>query len=154
MAVAARQAHGMRVGAAPRWAVSFADLGLLLLGCFVMLHAMQSAPSTPQPSAAREQDAGTLISAGELFEPGEARLTDAGRERLREVAHGYREGARLVSRGAGEGGARLDRFELSAARTTAVARMLAEGGLPQENVAISLDASGAGEAQTIRIVRE
>ena len=30
----------MSVAVAPRWAVSFADLGLLLLGCFVMLHAM------------------------------------------------------------------------------------------------------------------
>ena len=26
----------------PRWAVSFADLILLLLGCFVMLHAMEA----------------------------------------------------------------------------------------------------------------
>ena len=27
----------------PRWAISFADLVLLLLGCFVLLHAMESA---------------------------------------------------------------------------------------------------------------
>ena len=26
----------------PRWAVSFADLLLLLLGCFVLLHAMEA----------------------------------------------------------------------------------------------------------------
>lgn len=141
----------MRIATAPRWAVSFADLGLLLLGCFVMLHAMQSAREAAPVHALPVRESGTTWRAAELFEPGEARLTEEGRARLARAARDYRAGVELVSRGTGEGGNRLDRFELSAARAAAVARALVEGGVAQEDVALRLDAEGAG--QTIRLVR-
>ena len=43
----------------PRWAVSFADLVLLLLGCFVLLHAMEAqGPSGGRRAVARERASG------------------------------------------------------------------------------------------------
>ena len=131
--------------AAPRWAVSFADLGLVLLGCFVMLHAIEAA--RPRPDAARAPvptaAAGASFAAAELFEPGEARLTAAARARL-QVLGRQGGGSRLVvaSRGLGESGRRLDRFELAAARAAAAARALAEGGVPEARLAIRLDEPG------------
>ena len=131
--------------AAPRWAISFADLGLVLLGCFVMLHAIEAArprvdaAAAPQASAAPSPMAAEFAAA-ELFETGEARLTPAGRARLRAVGHQSGEtGLTVVSRGLGERGQRLDRFELAAARAAATARALAEGGAPEARLAIRLD---------------
>jgi hypothetical protein len=68
----------------PRWAVSFADLGLLLLGCFVLLHAMESArPKAGAADAPRaEATPGRAYAASDLFEPGEAVLRPEARIRL------------------------------------------------------------------------
>ena len=146
--------------AVPRWAVSFADLGLLLLGCFVLLHAMEAqrpraasaataATATPRAVPARS------FNASEVFQSGEAVLTPEAREALRA------EGARLaghpvgiLSTGTGEEGGRLDRFELAAARTAAVARALREGGLAEQQIALTMGEAGApGAGQVIAISR-
>lgn len=142
----------MRAMAAPRWAIGFADLGLLLLGCFVMLHAMESA--RPRADAGTVQTRGTLrLAAAELFEPGEARFTAAGKALVGKAARANGTGgAKIVSRGAGEASTRLDAFELAAARAAAMARALAAEGMNRGRITLSLDAAGDGAGQTIEIV--
>ena len=136
----------------PRWAMSFADLGLLLLGCFVLLHAMESARPKAAADAPRAESApGQAYAAAALFQPGEAVLRPEARIRLQ--AEGGRLAARrvaIVSRGGGESVGRLDRFELSAARAAAFARALQQGGLPANAIAITTSADG-GEAQVITV---
>ena len=48
---------GLTAPSVPRWAVSFADLGLLLLGCFVLLHAMEA----QRPTAAAGSTAAAMV---------------------------------------------------------------------------------------------
>jgi len=144
--------------AAPTWAVSFADLGLLLLGCFVMLHAMEtdrpSAAAAPVAPAAPVPRLDTL-RASDLFETGEARLRPGMNDRLREIAGRLPDGAiQVVSRGTAEGGSRLDRFELAAARAAAVARALREAGVPDHRLTVRLEPSAAAaDTQSLEIVR-
>lgn len=141
----------------PRWAVSFADLVLLLLGCFVLLHAMESQrPKADVASAPRAAaPAGRVLTADSLFEAGEARLTEAGRARILGIAASLRGGGVTVSgRGVGEAGSRLDRFELAAARTAAVARALREGGVAEQLISVRVDNSPSGQpGQTIAVAR-
>ena len=146
--------------AVPRWAVSFADLGLLLLGCFVLLHAMEAqrpraasaatdATAPPQPAPAR------AFNASEVFQSGEAVLTPEAREALRaEGARLAGHPVRIFSTGTGEEGGRLDRFELAAARTAAVARALREGGLTEQHIALAMGETGVpGSGQIIAVSR-
>lgn len=144
----------MNVGA-PRWAVSFADLVLLLLGCFVLLHAMEAQRPRANVAAAPRAipPAGQILTADSLFETGEARLTEAGRARLLAMAGALRGGGVTVSgRGVGEAGSRLDRFELAAARTAATARALREGGIAEAMIAVRVDNAPSGRAgQTIAV---
>jgi flagellar motor protein MotB len=140
----------------PRWAVSFADLLLLLLGCFVLLHAMEAQRST----AAAPVAAGTPVAApvrsfnaSEVFQPGEALLTPESHAALQaEGARLAGHAVRIQSTGTGEDGGRLDRFELAAARAAAVGRALREGGLGEGQIAIAMgDAGTPGAGQTIAI---
>jgi len=133
----------------PRWAVSFADLFLLLLGCFVLLHAMEAA----RQHAATETGAAAAggYRAAELFQSGEAVLKPGARSLLQAEGRrlaGHR--IRIVSTGTAEAGGRLDRFELSAARAAAVGRALQEGGVRDRDVAIAM-ADGADPAAGQRI---
>jgi flagellar motor protein MotB len=126
----------------PRWAVSFADLFLLLLGCFVLLHAMEAARPPAGAGAAVARAAGGYRAA-DLFQPGEAVLKPEARSRLQ--AEGRRlagHEVRIVSAGTAEAGGRLDRFELSAARAAAVGRALQEGGVRDRDVAIAMAEGG------------
>ncbi len=138
----------------PRWAMSFADLILLLLGCFVLLHAMESArpkaaAGSANPTAARAHG----YRASDLFQEGEAVLRPQARVRLE--AEGRRLAGRrieIVSRGGSESIGRLDRFELGAARTAALGRALQRGGLPASAIAVSASADGPEEQViTLRI---
>ena len=136
----------MSVAVAPRWAVSFADLGLLLLGCFVMLHAMSQVDGeagAPAPAAAL-----ATYRASDLFEPGEARLTAAGARRIAADARRFDGNLALVSRGADPGSARLDRIELAAARAASLARALRENGIGEDRLSLSIEGEGEG-GQTI-----
>lgn len=145
----------------PRWAVSFADLVLLLLGCFVLLHAMEAArpkAAAGAPAVAASQPApapARAFNASEVFQSGEALLTPEAREALRaEGARLAGRPVRILSTGTGEEGGRLDRFELAAARTAAVGRALREGGLAEGDIAIAMGESGTqGGGQTIAISR-
>jgi flagellar motor protein MotB len=121
----------------PRWAVSFADLVLLLLGCFVLLHAMEAAPRGSPATGAAPAAGG--YRAVDLFQPGEAVLKPDARALL--LAEGRRlagHAVGIVSTGTAEAGGRLDRFELSAARAAAVGRALQEGGVRDRDVAIAV----------------
>jgi flagellar motor protein MotB len=136
----------------PRWAISFADLVLLLLGCFVLLHAMEAA----RPKATEAPPAAAVAGwpAETLFQPGEARLLDGARATLAAAARalaGHK--VRIVSRGTGAGGARLDRFELAAARAAAVGRALQAGGVAERDIAIALAEGGGPAGQTIALER-
>lgn len=107
----------------PPWAVSFADLALLLLGSFVLLNALQA----PNASGAAAGEAeGTRIAAAALFEPGEARLTPAGARALEGLARGGR--LHIISRGEDPATSRYDGFELAAARAAATGRVLSKNG--------------------------
>lgn len=136
----------MKAAPVPRWAVSFADLGLLLIGCFVMLHALQSArpeaegvPAPPVPAMRGDE----TWRAADLFEPGEARLAPRARAMLQATGRRWAgRSIRIISRGAAEGGARLDRFELAAARSAAVARALREGGVGERDIEVRLEEAG------------
>ena len=154
MAGAAAAAHGMSTVPVQRWAVSFADLGLLLLGCFVLLHAMEAArPKAGAGTSAVAREAGGY-RAGDLFEAGEAVLKPAARLSLQ--AEGRRlagHPVRIVSQGAAESGGRLDRFELSAARAAAVGRALREGGLAEQHITIAVADTDAGTGQTIAVLQ-
>ena len=143
---------------APRWALSFADLCLLLLAFFVLLHArggdgggvadsMRSAFGEAAPSRARH------YAAGELFEPGEAVLKPQARARLEALGRSTKGAIRISSTGLDPATHRLDRWELAAARVAAVARALRSGGLPEDRIELSMprlndDASGQRIALT------
>lgn len=131
---------------AQRWAVSFADLALLLLGFFVMMQVANGREATVIAATRAALDggaaqAGNLLDrpADMLFEPGEARLRPAARTTLAKLGRAAaRSGGRLQveSRGWPDGTARFDRWELAAARAAAVARALAVGGVGQDRIDI------------------
>ncbi len=130
----------MRAARVPRWAVSFADLCLLLLGFFVLLQAHQARPDQLAASLrsafgerATRQPA-IRYRAASMFEPGEAVLTRAAAARLARIGAEARAGGkavRIVSEGMDAGTSRFDRWELAAARAAAVARGIRAGGLAE-----------------------
>jgi flagellar motor protein MotB len=139
-----------------RWALSFADLALLLLGFFVLL---QAKPDASHLSAglraafgARAQ-AALQARADDWFEPGEAVLTPQGHKIIGNFARQVGAGALIVSsRGTEANAARFDGWELAAARTAAVARELSKTGIAADKLAVAIDpATGGG--QTIQITR-
>ena len=143
----------MRLVQTPRWTISFADLALLLLGCFVMMNALR--PAAPAAAVDLPALRSTIeLRAEDLFEPGEARLSAAGRSRLAAVARTAGE-RRIVlaSRGVEPGGERLDSFELAAARTAAMGRALDVG---EGDVSVSVErveGESPGQRISVRIRR-
>ena len=145
----------------PRWAVSFADLTMLLLAYFVLLHigdertVMAGARAAFSSKAAR----GPLFEApaAAMFEPGEARLKPEARRRLDEAG---RQAAaarvRLVVASAGRAGAgsRFDGWELGAARAAAVARALAGAGIRESDIEIVMPPSRATATGAQRLTVE
>ncbi|MEC3912145.1 flagellar motor protein MotB [Sphingobium sp. CR2-8] len=134
-----------------RWAVSFADLLLLLLAFFVLLQASGSRrdamlAQVSQQFGGRAMRQGIEIRAAELFVPGEALLSDAGRTRLSSVARRFvREpgGLEIRSDGSDHGRQRFDDWDLAAARLGAVARALRMQGIAQDRLHIrGLDQGG------------
>ncbi|MFB0873107.1 MULTISPECIES: flagellar motor protein MotB [unclassified Sphingobium] len=144
-----------------RWAVSFADLLLLLLGFFVLLQASGGRrdvmlSQVSQQFGGRPMAQGVELRAADLFSPGEAMLTPAGRARLGELARrfGKTAGVDLRSQGADKALHRFDEWDLAAARLGAVARALRAGGIAQDRLTIrGLDQAEdkVGQGQIIRI---
>lgn len=137
----------MKAATQPRWLLSFADLILLLLAFFVMLHARQSdADRIVQgigdalgPKTSRTMDGG--FQADALFEAGEAVLKPAAQKDLNALAAQWAGPGRVIitSIGQSHAGARFDTWELSAARAAAVARHLSLTGIAAETIDIDMD---------------
>lgn len=145
-----------------RWVLSFADLCLLLLGFFVILHARQGdavrlSASMRASFGGAPQTVRTDYRADAIFEPGEAVLKlSAARwlARLGAEAKAAKMGVLIVSDGIDPATARLDGWELAAARAAAAARAVRAGGLDESRLTLSIPAmGGAGHAagQTLRI---
>lgn len=143
-----------------RWAISFADLLLLLLGFFVMLQASGQRRDA-MLAQVRQQFGGRAVGrtveirAADLFLPGEALLTEAGGIRLAAMAARLRPGhdrLEISSRGTDAARQRFDAWDLSAARLGAVARALKTGGIDGNRLVIrgldQLD-DRAGKGQVI-----
>ncbi|WP_420146332.1 flagellar motor protein MotB [Sphingobium sp.] len=149
-----------------RWAVSFADLLLLLLAFFVLLQASGTRRDTmlsqvSQQFGGRAMQRGVELRAADLFQPGEALMTPAGRMRLSAVAKRFTgAGAASVGRleirseGSDRGRQRFDDWDLAAARLGAVARALRMDGIAQDRLLIrGLDQRDGrvGQGQVITI---
>jgi len=139
-----------------RWALSFADLCLLLLGFFVLLQAKPEANHLSaglRAAFGARADAAIQQDANAWFEPGEAVLTPQGHKILTDFSRNAGDTGLIVSsRGTEPKAARFDGWELAAARTAAVARALTKAGVAQDRIAIAIDpATGGG--QVIQITR-
>ncbi|MFN3799621.1 MAG: flagellar motor protein MotB, partial [Sphingobium yanoikuyae] len=106
-----------------RWAVSFADLLMLLLGFFVLLQATGSQRRDAMLAEVSRQFGGrparTAIElrAAELFAPGEAMLTPQGQIRLRAAVRPYMQDDRMIelrSQGQDRARQRFDDWDLAA----------------------------------------
>jgi hypothetical protein len=150
-----------------RWALSFADLCLLLLGFFVLLQAHSKRDSALAGINAYFRDGGTGARAIDadipgtmLFVPNEAMLTPAGRARRGSIARDVLESGgvlRISSQGTDPGTARFDGWDLASARLGAVARALIQAGFPANRVRIEgpdSDFVQGGKAQTLMIRSE
>lgn len=147
-----------------RWAVSFADLCLLLLGFFVLLQAnAANRAETLRGLGAYfgriEAPSAVDLAAGSLFQPGEALLSEAGQARLAAVLAPVAGGTgrlRLQSFGIDRSERRFDGWDLAAARLGAVARAARNAGIAEDRIVIAglaetgVDAPG----QTIRVLAE
>jgi len=143
----------MKPAATPIWTTSFLDLCLVLLGFFVMLHAVEGHRSELVAGLHRSfSDAAeprvehhtitpaSLFQSGEaLFRPGlEARLVAIGRQAAASRAH-----VSIESVGIDPATNRFDGWELAAARTAAVARTIRSGGLGDGAIEIAIPGTGA-----------
>jgi len=142
----------MKARSVPRWTVSFADLAVLLLSFFILLHAGSAREVSAGARAAfsSQAAAGPLLeeSAASLFEPGEARMNTHARARMVGIARAaVAAGRPLVvdSQGRDPAARRFDGWELAAARAAALARALAEGGVAEDRVTIVLPAGRDNE---------
>ena len=145
-----------------RWAVSFADLLLLLLGFFILLQA-SGEKRDAMLAQVRQQFGGRAVAkdmelrAAELFLPDEALLSDQGRAAVAKVAARLRSGSGRIdisSLGTDTARRRFDPWDLAAARLGAVARELTAQGLAGDRLRIrGLDQmdGGTGKGQLIRI---
>lgn len=141
-----------------RWVLSFADLALLLVAFFVMMQAQVSdrlklaAGMRGAFGGQGEGAAGDAsirgVSAAAVFEPGEAILKPAEATRLKALGtQAARANKRILVASQGREGqsARLDSWELAAARTTAVARAIRMGGVPDARIEIAIPPMRASE---------
>ena len=112
-----------------RWAISLADISLLL-AAMLLLDQRPAALAAPAavdvPGAAAHPATPSIFRPAQLFVAGEALLRADARDALRPaVQHLARGGSVTVGVGiAGAPSARLDAWELAAARTAALARAL------------------------------
>jgi flagellar motor protein MotB len=141
-----------------RWVLSFADLTLLLLAFFVLMQA-QAADRLKLAAGIRDAFGGDGadgassndvqgFTAAAIFESGEAILKPGALQRLKAIgAAAARTGARVVVASQGRDGqsARLDSWELAAARATATARAIRSGGLSDARIEITLPPMRASE---------
>ena len=141
-----------------RWALSFADLCLLLLGFFVLLQAQRQTGRERAlaglnayfGSGGRQSRVDADIPATELFVPEQAMLTAAGRARILAIAREASQSGvvHISSRGTDAGTARFDGWDLASARVGAVARGFAQAGLRPDRIRIAGPDSDFAEGQS------
>lgn len=146
----------------PIWLMSFVDLCLVLLGFFVMLHAM----STNQRDLVRglrsrfggageHQVIRHDLAPARMFQQGEAIFRPGEQEKLRaigEQAARAQARVRIESTGTDPSTSRFDGWELAAARAAAAARAIQSGGLRAEAISIAIpEMKGADRAAHQRI---
>lgn len=159
-----------RLAKSGRWALSFADLCLLLLGFFVLLHATQEkdrgralasigAELGAGESAASAEAEPLRLPADSLFVAREAMLTPKGREVIAAFANEARAKGRslqISSTGIAEQSGRFDAWDLASARLGAVARALVQADVPAEDIALlgaeTQDRSGGDHMILIRMM--
>lgn len=145
----------MRREISQRWVLSFADLTLLLLGFFVLLQA-QATDKLKMAAGIRGAFGGGAgagapmqgFAAATLFEADEAilRPEEAARfARLGAAAARKKERILVASQGHDGKSARLDSWELAAARTTAIARAIRNGGLPESLIEVTIPPMREGD---------
>lgn len=149
----------MKAAGLPRWAISFADLALLLLAFFVLLHAGSAREVAAGARAAFSNGtvAGPLLDAeaATLFEPGEARLRPLAKARLLKIGSATRTPLVVESVGRDPTARRFDGWELAAARAAALGRALVEGGASEQRIEIVLprrdrESDRKGQRLTVR----
>jgi len=118
----------MQLTRSNRWSLAFADLSLLLLGFMALLNLH---PEQQHEFIDAKQDGPELqefeILVSDMFEPGEAMIGIVGEKRISEILKqaGHRNISYSISiSGHAEGSARLDSWELSAARMASVGRSI------------------------------
>lgn len=155
----------MKITGAPGWAISFADLMMLLLGFFIILH-VQSSQQKQVVNGIKQAFGGKAVIAAEnhdlaparLFEQGEALLRPEARAELAAIGrHAHMTGARvrIESIGANKATRRFDGWELAAARAAAIARAVQSGGLSEKAIILSIpEMSDATTSEGQRIAIE
>jgi flagellar motor protein MotB len=131
-----------------RWVLSFADLTLLLLAFFVVLQAqtidrlkMTAGICAAFGGKGETRNDQQTRAAAPMFEAGEAILKPAARigfARLGAEARAKKLRVLVSSEGRDADTARLDAWELAAARTTAVARAIRAGGLAEDRIEVAI----------------
>ena len=148
-------------GSNQRWALSFADLCLVLLAFLLLLQAHRSDPAAvgagiraafgaPVPII-REEVAAPLFQGGEaILQPGaRARFAAIGRDASARGASVH-----IESLGSDAGARRFDSWELAAARAASLARAIQDGGLDVRHIDLAIDGtrpSVASHGQRLRI---
>ena len=137
------KARAIAAGRRNRWALSFADLALLLLGFFVLLQASNGRQREVVSGVAQEFGAPVArqdrLAARSLFQPGEALLTASGEHALAQMAVRYKtgkQGIEIRSVGLDAATNRFDSWDLAAARLGATARALAAHGIARDRIVI------------------
>jgi len=142
---------------AQRTTMSFLDLALIMTGVMAMIAsvgdrhpgaAVALAEGFGSDAAAAQQIALPLAS---IFEPQEARLTEAGIRQIAAVAakSKHAEFGIAVPVVSESGVSRLDRWELAAARTAAIMRVLGEQGIADDAMVPDLARPGGSGAKPL-----
>ncbi len=137
-----------------RWAMSFADLCLVLLGFLLLLQAHRGDPAALNAGIRAAFGASAPVTFDEVaaasFEQGEAILIPAARARYNAAGHqaaGHGSLVHIESVGTDAAGQRFDAWELAAARAAAIARAVAEGGLDPRRIDLSIEGTGPAVKQ-------
>ncbi len=144
-----------------RWALSFADLCLVLLAFLLLLQAHRGDPAVLGASIRSAFGAPSMPSLEEqvapLFQPGEAVLLTNARVHFTALGREAANGRYLVhveSIGTDGHAQRFDAWELAAARAAAIARAIQSGGLDAARIDLSIDGTGPaanGRGQHVRV---
>lgn len=146
---------------AQRTTLSFLDLALIMTGVMAMIASVGD--RHPAVAEALADNFGshkpplvqrTMLPLSRLFEPQDARLTTQGAADIAAFGGKARSGeiGIAVPVVAEQGASRLDRWELAAARTAAIMRVLADQGVADSAMVPDLARPGEGSAgQSYRV---